>query len=69
MTPLPKRKLSRRRQGKRRASIKLKLVRQAKCPNCGAIKLSHQICPQCGQYQGKQIVKIRVRKKEREDKA
>ncbi|MFZ2199251.1 MAG: 50S ribosomal protein L32, partial [Microgenomates group bacterium] len=44
MTPLPKRKWSTRRQGKRRASIKLALPQLTKCTNCGQMKKSHTVC-------------------------
>ena len=26
------------------------------CPNCGSASLPHRVCPNCGQYQGKQII-------------
>ncbi|MBT7913413.1 50S ribosomal protein L32 [Candidatus Bathyarchaeota archaeon] len=47
MTPLPKRRISTRRKGKRRAAIKLKLPKLVKCKNCGRIKKSHNICRNC----------------------
>ncbi|MBI3559457.1 50S ribosomal protein L32 [Candidatus Gottesmanbacteria bacterium] len=47
MTPLPKRKLSRRRQGLRRATHKLSPIVLQNCPKCGAKKLSHRLCPSC----------------------
>ncbi|MBP9670006.1 50S ribosomal protein L32 [Candidatus Woesebacteria bacterium] len=49
MTPLPKRKWSTRRQGKRRASIKLALPKLVKCTNCGQMKKSHTVCTNCNQ--------------------
>ena len=49
MTPLPKRKWSSRRQGKRRASIKLALPQLLKCKNCGQMKKSHTVCANCNQ--------------------
>lgn len=67
MTPLPKRKLSRRRQGKRRAAIKLVLENNYACPNCGAAKLNHRVCPNCGQYKGRQVVVKKARKKKSEN--
>ena len=30
-----------------------------KCPNCGAKKLSHRVCPVCGYYKGKQVITIK----------
>lgn len=31
------------------------------CPNCGARKLSHRVCPECGYYKGKQILTRTIR--------
>ena len=28
-----------------------------KCPQCGELKMPHRICPACGYYKGKEIVK------------
>jgi len=50
MGALPKRKLSTRRKGKRRAAIKLNQLNLGKCPHCGQPKLPHQLCPNCQQY-------------------
>jgi len=50
MPPLPKRKISSRRQGKRRAAKRLSLPTLVSCPNCGQLKKPHQICPNCGSY-------------------
>ncbi len=62
MTPLPKRRWSTRRQGKKRASQKLGSFTTSKCSNCGELKISHQTCPKCGFYNGKQIIKIKEKK-------
>lgn len=50
MTPLPKRRLSHKRQGKRRSSINLKLPSVGKCLKCGKGKKSHIACSYCGFY-------------------
>jgi len=50
MTALPKRKISTRRKGKRRAAIKLKKPNLSKCPHCSQLKTPHQICKNCNQY-------------------
>jgi len=55
MPPLPKRKHSTRRKGKRRAAKKLKLPHLSVCKNCGQKKRPHQVCPHCGYYQGKEV--------------
>lgn len=63
MTPLPKRRLSTRRQGKRRASLKLTLAGLVKCPQCGTFRLPHRVCPNCGYYDGKPVVIKREKSK------
>lgn len=51
MTPLPKRRHSTRRQGKReQAALTAKLMVSYKCSKCGTNKLSHHVCPKCGFY-------------------
>lgn len=52
----PKRRHSRQRKGKRRASIVLYPPKGIACPNCGEITISHRVCEACGYYKGKQIV-------------
>ncbi|MBI4091373.1 50S ribosomal protein L32 [candidate division WWE3 bacterium] len=49
MTPLPKRKLSKGRTRRRRNSYSGILIAQTvKCKNCGADKLPHRLCANCG---------------------
>ncbi len=62
MAPLPKRRHSTRRGGKRKAAIKLGLLGLIKCPQCGALKLPHRVCPNCGTYNGQERVKQKVKK-------
>ncbi|MFH1840948.1 MAG: 50S ribosomal protein L32 [Candidatus Shapirobacteria bacterium] len=50
MTPLPKRRHSTARQGKRRAVIKLRMPALTTCSKCGQQRFSHQACPVCGAY-------------------
>lgn len=68
MAALPKRRQSTRRQGKRRAAIKVKPIALYPCPNCGQSKPSHQVCPHCGYYKGKLVLKIKKEKKEKDEK-
>jgi len=56
MTPLPKRRHSTRRGGKRKAAIKLSLIGLSTCPGCGKNIVPHRACPTCGMYKGKQII-------------
>ena len=56
---VPKRKTSKQRRDKRRASsYRLKTYATVKCPNCGEAKLPHHICPHCGYYDGKEVIQI-----------
>lgn len=51
MTPLPKRRHSTRRGGKReRAVLKVKTQSPDKCPKCKSVKLPHRACKKCGFY-------------------
>ncbi|OGH47496.1 MAG: 50S ribosomal protein L32 [Candidatus Levybacteria bacterium RIFCSPLOWO2_01_FULL_39_10] len=52
----PKRRHSRARRGKRRASIKLFIPNAILCPNCASMILPHSICKNCGYYRGKEYV-------------
>ncbi len=55
---VPKRKLSKARRDKRRSNVwKLTLPGFSKCTQCGELKLSHRVCPSCGYYKGKEIIK------------
>ncbi|MEX0616774.1 MAG: 50S ribosomal protein L32 [Candidatus Woykebacteria bacterium] len=63
MTPLPKKKISKARKGKRRENIKLIFPKLSVCPNCSALKLPHKACPNCGTYKGKvaKVVKVKTK--------
>lgn len=61
----PKRRHSRQRKGKRRASITLKTYFGVTCSNCAALNPPHVVCKSCGFYQGKQII-IKKEKKSKE---
>ncbi|MCL5439258.1 MAG: 50S ribosomal protein L32 [Patescibacteria group bacterium] len=60
----PKRRHSRQRKGKRRASIKLAVKTGIKCPNCKNMMVSHTVCKKCGYYKGKSIIKIKEKSSE-----
>ncbi len=51
--PLPKRRHSSTRQAKRRTHYKLAAPGIATCKECNSPRLSHQICPTCGYYNGR----------------
>lgn len=56
MSALTKRKYSHARQGERRAHLALTAVALVECPQCHKMKRPHTVCPDCGYYNGKQII-------------
>lgn len=63
--PVPKRKVSRARKGKRSANKFIKAKAFCACSNCQAAILPHQACRYCGFYKG---VKVTVTKAEKTSK-
>lgn len=59
----PKKRHSRQRKGKRRASIFLKKTMGILCPNCKAMILPHLICKYCGYYKGRQFLVLKDKTK------
>lgn len=59
----PKKKTSVSRKGLRRAGQHHKLYRKfpQNCSNCGEPVLTHHVCPACGYYKGKEVVKMKVK--------
>ena len=56
---VPKRKTPRAKTRQRRASSwVLKAPPQSVCPNCGAAKLPHIVCGNCGWYRGRQAIEV-----------
>lgn len=54
---VPKRKLSNSRKNRRRANWKLTAPNFSDCPHCHEPKMPHRVCPSCGYYGGKEVVK------------
>jgi large subunit ribosomal protein L32 len=55
---VPKRKVSKARRDKRRSNVwKLDAPRLIKCPKCSELKAPHVVCPSCGYYKGREVVK------------
>ena len=53
---VPKRRTSKSVKRKRRTHFKLNVPGMVVCPNCGEMKLSHRVCKECGQYDGKTVI-------------
>ena len=57
--PNPKRRHSKQRRDKRRTHWKIDGPATGKCSNCGQPKMHHRMCPNCGHYDGRQIVEAK----------
>ena len=55
---VPKNKVSKARRDKRRANWKLTAPNLVECLQCHELKLPHRVCPSCGQYKGKEVIKV-----------
>ena len=60
----PKKRHSRARQGKRRASISLAVSKPVICANCKTPILPHTIFKNCGYYRGKEVKGKKAKKVE-----
>ena len=63
MVPLPKRKLSKGRRDRRRAHDALTSANLVQCSQCGEMRLPHPVCPNCGYYQGREIINMKKEEK------
>ncbi len=57
MGALPKRKIAKARQGKRRSHLAINPPSLDYCPQCHSPKLPHHVCPSCGSYAGREVIK------------
>lgn len=56
MVPQPKRKLSKGRRDRRRSQDALQSMNLVQCSNCGEMRLPHTVCPNCGHYEGREVI-------------
>ena len=55
---VPKRKHSKARKRKRRSHLALEAPSGAQCARCGAEKVPHAVCTNCGHYRGRDVLKL-----------
>lgn len=55
---VPKRKTSPSRRNMRRSHHALTVTASQDCPNCGELKLPHNLCPSCGFYKDRAVVEM-----------
>jgi len=63
MVPQPKRKLSSGRRDRRRSHDALTPMNLVTCSNCGEVRPSHTVCPNCGHYQGREVITVEKEQK------
>jgi large subunit ribosomal protein L32 len=63
MPPHPKRKHSKGRRDRRRAHDALTGPALVACQNCGEMRPMHTVCPNCGHYEGKEVIAIKKEEK------
>ncbi|HPD33312.1 MAG TPA: 50S ribosomal protein L32 [Bacteroidota bacterium] len=54
--PNPNRRFSKSRRDTRRSHYKATYSQTTICPHCGARRLAHTACPECGYYNGRIII-------------
>jgi large subunit ribosomal protein L32 len=57
---VPKKRTSRTRRDKRRATHKISAPRLNECPRCHSPRLPHRVCPTCGTYAGREVIKHEI---------
>ena len=58
---LPKRKTSKSRIRSRKASHRKRVISVKACPQCGASRQAHRVCPSCGYYRGRQVITVEAK--------
>ena len=53
---VPKKRTSRTRRDKRRATHRAAKPRLNECPRCHSARLPHRVCPTCGTYAGREVI-------------
>jgi large subunit ribosomal protein L32 len=41
---------------RRSANDKIDMPAKSTCSRCGAVKLPHHVCPNCGYYNGREVI-------------
>jgi large subunit ribosomal protein L32 len=57
---VPKKRQSSTRRDKRRAQHKVSAPRLNECPRCHSPRLPHRVCPTCGTYDGREVIRQEV---------
>jgi len=55
---VPKRRTSKQRKRQRRANLKIAAPAMVSCPHCRKLVLAHRVCPACGYYKEREVIKV-----------
>ncbi len=69
MPAVPKKKTSHAKQGNRRAHLKAIVPSLTPCPQCHQMRPSHQACPTCGTYHGREVLDVGAKDRKRQERA
>lgn len=45
-------------RSRRAQNTHVRTMQTVTCPQCGAPKLPHRVCPTCGTYKGRQVIAV-----------
>lgn len=65
---VPGKRLSRSKGRRRRSQQHTKKVALAVCVQCGKAVMPHRVCTNCGHYNGREVIKVSLPKKNRTKK-
>lgn len=57
---VPKRRHSKARTNSRRSQWKISATATQTCPQCREPKLPHRACPNCGTYDGREVIQVKT---------
>ncbi|MDP6625999.1 MAG: 50S ribosomal protein L32 [Nitrospinota bacterium] len=55
----PKRRTSKSKRNMRRSHDALTPPSLSECPHCHEVKMPHHVCPSCGYYKGREVIRIK----------
>jgi len=61
--PVPPKRRSQSKGKRNRSHAGLKAPNLVKCTKCGKKKMPHRVCANCGTFKGKEIIKLKTKKK------
>jgi len=65
--PVPKQRSSKSRRRSSLAQWKVSLPSMRPCSNCGAIGFDHFACTQCGKYDNRDVINLKLKKEHKKE--